>query len=145
MISFLSIIALGFFLGMRHATDADHVMAVTTIVSRERQISKSAWIGVFWGIGHTVTIFVVGAAIILFDLVIPPRIGLSMELSVGVMLILLGVMNVWSFLRSMPGSRANAGSQVVHSRTHSHGDYVHSHSPEVHAHAAGRNPVSWLD
>src|SRR6266849_401417 len=112
MISFLSIIALGFFLGMRHATDPDHVVAVTTIVSRERQISKSAWIGVFWGIGHTVTIFVVGAAIILFDLIIPPRIGLSMELSVGMMLILLGVMNVWSFLRSMSASRADAGSQV---------------------------------
>jgi ABC-type nickel/cobalt efflux system permease component RcnA len=149
MISFLSIIALGFFLGMRHATDPDHVIAVTTIVSRERQISKSAWIGVFWGIGHTVTIFVVGAAIILFDLVIPPRIGLSMELSVGVMLIILGVMNVWSFLRSMPASRADAGSQVVHSHAHSHGDYVHSHShghaPEVHSHTPGSNPLSWLD
>ena len=149
MISFLSIIALGFFLGMRHATDPDHVIAVTTIVSRERQILKSAWIGVFWGIGHTVTIFVVGAAIILFDLVIPPRIGLSMELSVGVMLILLGVINVRSFLRSMPVSRADAGSRLVHSHAHSHGDYVHSHShghsPEVHSHAAGRNPLSWLD
>jgi high-affinity nickel permease len=146
MVSFLSIIALGFFLGMRHATDPDHVIAVTTIVSRERQISKSAWIGVFWGIGHTVTIFVVGAAIILFDLVIPPRIGLSMELSVGVMLILLGVMNVWSLLRSMP---VGADSQVVHSHAHSHGDYVHSHShghaPEVHSHAAASNPLSWLD
>src|SRR2546427_447514 len=149
MISFLSIIALGFFLGMRHATDPDHVIAVTTIVSRERQISKSAWIGVFWGIGHTVTIFVVGAAIILFDLVIPPRIGLSMELSVGVMLILLGVINVRSFLRSMPVSREDAGSRLVHSHAHSHSDYVHNHphghSPEVHSHAAGRNPLSWLD
>jgi len=149
MISFLSIIALGFFLGMRHATDPDHVIAVTTIVSRERQISKSAWIGVFWGIGHTVTIFVVGAAIILFDLIIPPRIGLSMELSVGMMLILLGVMNVWSFLRSMSASRADAGSQVIHSHAHSHGDYVHSHphghAPEVHSHVAGRDPLSWLD
>ena len=148
MISFLSIIALGFFLGMRHATDPDHVIAVTTIVSRERQISKSALIGVFWGIGHTVTIFAVGAAIILFDLVIPPRIGLSMELSVGVMLILLGVMNVWSFLRSIPVSQ-DAGSRVVHSHAHTHGDYVHSHPhghlPEVHSHAAVSNPLSCPD
>src|SRR3989442_15982099 len=72
-----------------------------------------------------------------------------MELSVGVMLILLGVMNVRSFLRSMPVSRADAGSRLVHSHAHSHGDYVHSHphghSPEVHSHAAGRNPLSWLD
>ena len=103
IISFFSIIALGFFLGMRHATDPDHVITVTTIVSRERQVSKSAWIGAFWGIGHTLTIFVVGAAIILFDLVIPPRIGLSMELAVGLMLILLGIINVRSFFNSEIG------------------------------------------
>src|SRR5207248_7882235 len=102
MISFFSIIALGFFLGMRHATDPDHVIAVSTIVSRERQISKSAWIGAFWGIGHTLTILVVGASIIVFDLVIPPRVGLSMELAVGLMLVILGVMNVRSFFRSVP-------------------------------------------
>src|SRR5215469_10973861 len=116
MISFFSIIALGFFLGMRHATDPDHVIAVTTIVSRERQVSKSAWIGAFWGIGHTLTIFVVGAAIILFDLVIPTRIGLSMELAVGLMLILLGIINVRSFFKSVP-SVAGAGHAHSDSET----------------------------
>ena len=83
MISFLSIIALGFFLGMRHATDPDHVIAVTTVISKQRDLGRSALVGAFWGLGHTLTIFAVGSAIILFDLVIPPRIGLSMELSVG--------------------------------------------------------------
>ncbi len=73
MITLLSIIALGFFLGMRHATDADHVIAVTTIVSRQRSIRHAALIGVLWGVGHTITILVVGSAIILFGLVIPPR------------------------------------------------------------------------
>ena len=145
MIGFLSIIALGFFLGMRHATDPDHVIAVTTIVSRERQVSKSAWIGVFWGIGHTLTIFVVGTAIILFDLVIPPRIGLSMELAVGLMLILLGVVNVRAFFLSIPeGDNAHA-----HSHPHSHGDYVHthphSHAPEQHPHATDRTPLARID
>src|SRR5215813_11158040 len=106
MISFLSIIALGFFLGMRHATDPDHVIAVTTILSRQQTLSRAAMVGAFWGLGHTVTIFLVGAAIILFDLVIPPRLGLSMELSVGVMLIVLGLMNVVGFLRSMPVASA---------------------------------------
>src|SRR5438876_9618935 len=98
MLSLFSIIALGFFLGMRHATDPDHVIAVTTIVSREKRISTSAWIGVFWGIGHTLTIFAIGTAIIAFDLIIPPRLGLSMELLVGVMLIVLWVMNVSGFI-----------------------------------------------
>jgi len=162
MVNFLSIIALGFFLGMRHATDPDHVIAVSTIVSREREISKSAWIGVFWGIGHTLTIFAVGAAIIIFDLVIPQRIGLSMELAVGIMLILLGVINVASFFRGLPSSAVPANAahdadkslpavplpEVFHSHAHSHGDYIHTHShshgPEAHVHV-GRNPVAWLD
>jgi len=100
MISFLSIIAVGFFLGMRHATDPDHVIAVTTIVSRQRNLLKAALTGIFWGIGHTFTIFVVGTAIILFDVVIPARIGLSMEFSVGLMLIVLGGMNIASFMRT---------------------------------------------
>src|SRR5438270_13116182 len=100
MISFLSIIAIGFFLGMRHATDPDHVIAVTTIVSRQNKISRAALTGIFWGIGHTLTIFVVGTAIILFGVVIPARIGLSMELSVALMLIVLGIFNVISFIRS---------------------------------------------
>ncbi|HZR66593.1 MAG TPA: high-affinity nickel-transport family protein [Terriglobales bacterium] len=157
MINFLSIIALGFFLGMRHATDPDHVIAVTTIVTRERKISSSAWIGAFWGIGHTITIFIVGAGIILFDLVIPPRLGLSMELAVGLMLILLGVVNVAAFFRqSSDMTRAVTplspqtnceNSEVIHSHAHRHGDYLHSHA---HTHGPGghshdQTPVAWLD
>jgi high-affinity nickel permease len=124
MISFLSILAVGFFLGMRHATDPDHVIAVTTIVSNQRNNLRAALIGAFWGVGHTVTIFVVGAGIILFNLVIPVRVGLSMELSVAVMLIVLGLMNVAGFLHSMPGGSIHPhdGEEVIHSHPHSHGD-----------------------
>jgi high-affinity nickel permease len=104
MIGFFSILAVGFFLGMRHATDPDHVIAVTTIVSNQRNSMRAALIGAFWGVGHTLTIFVVGAGIILFNLVIPVRVGLSMELSVAVMLILLGLWNVAGFCaRFLPG------------------------------------------
>lgn len=94
MISGLAILVIGFFLGMRHATDPDHVIAVSTIVTRERSLSKAALIGALWGVGHTITILIVGAAIILFNLVIPTRVGLSMELAVGLMLILLGILNL---------------------------------------------------
>jgi high-affinity nickel-transport protein len=99
MTTLLAVIALGFFLGMRHATDPDHVIAVTTIVARQRTLKHAAWIGVLWGIGHSVTILLVGAAIILFSVVIPPRIGLTMELSVGLMLVLLGVLNLTGIMR----------------------------------------------
>jgi high-affinity nickel permease len=94
MAQFLSMALLGFFLGMRHATDPDHVVAVTTIVSRERRVGRAGAIGMLWGLGHTVTILLVGGAILLFDVVIPPRIGLTMEFSVAVMLVLLGVLSL---------------------------------------------------
>jgi high-affinity nickel permease len=150
MVNFLSILAVGFFLGMRHATDPDHVIAVTTIVSNQRNSMRAALIGAFWGVGHTLTIFVVGAGIILFNLVIPVRVGLSMELSVAVMLIVLGLVNVAGFVRSMPGPiAAPEGEGVVHSHPHSHGDHIHSHShthhPEDHSHAPNQNSVAWMD
>ena len=99
MTALFAIIALGFFLGMRHATDPDHVVAVTTIVSRERTMLHAALIGALWGFGHTLTILAVGSAIILFKLTIPARLGLSMELWVGLMLILLGILNLTGVLR----------------------------------------------
>src|SRR6185295_14116274 len=100
----LAVTALGFFLGMRHATDPDHVIAITTIVSRHRTAGGAAVIGALWGVGHTLTIIVVGAGIILLGWVIPARIGLSLELSVGVMLVVLGLMNLTGVLQRLTGS-----------------------------------------
>lgn len=82
-------------LGMRHATDPDHIVAVTTIVSRERSVVKAARIGAVWGIGHTLTLLIVGGAIIAFKVVFDARLGLSLELSVAVMLIVLGLLNIF--------------------------------------------------
>jgi ABC-type nickel/cobalt efflux system permease component RcnA len=149
MIGLLSIIAIGFFLGMRHATDPDHVIAVSTIVSQQRNTKRAALIGVFWGLGHTLTIFAVGTAIILFNLVIPARLGLTMELSVGLMLILLGGWNLVSFVNSAPGARNSENQPTVHAHPHRHGDYIHSHphghAPEVHPHSPNENPLARLD
>lgn len=94
LVPFVTVILLGLFLGMRHSTDPDHVAAVSTIVSRQSSIRGSAAIGLLWGLGHTLTIFLVGSAIIIFGLVIPPRLGLSMEFCVALMLILLGILNL---------------------------------------------------
>ena len=124
----LAILALGFFLGMRHATDSDHVIAVTTIVSRERSWLSALWLGALWGLGHTVTILVVGGAIVLFGWVIPPRLGLSMEMSVAVMLIVLGAMNLSGALSSI--------KQAAHS--HRHGSEL-DESPVPHVHV--RSPL----
>ena len=101
LVPFVTVILLGLFLGMRHSTDADHVVAVSTIVSRQKSIRSSAVIGLLWGLGHTLTIFLVGSAIIIFGVVIPPRLGLSMEFCVALMLILLGVLNLTGVMRSI--------------------------------------------
>jgi len=139
-VNLLTVVGIGFLLGIRHATDPDHVIAVTTIVSRQRSIRHAGLIGILWGLGHTLTILFVGAAIILFNLAIPPRIGLTMELAVGLMLVLLGVLNLtgitqWITNWSTP---VHNHAEVIHSHTHRHGEdfhkHVHGHAPDVHIH-----------
>lgn len=151
MSGMFGIAALGFFLGMRHATDPDHVIAISTIVAHQRNARGAALIGVVWGLGHTLTILVVGGGIVLLGWVIPARLGLSMELSVGVMLIVLGIMNLVSALGRIDASHAGDHHSPghVHAHPHQHGDYVHSHAhshdPETHPHRPDQTPVGWLD
>ena len=134
MMTLLSILLLGFFLGMRHATDSDHVVAVTTIVSRQRTVGSAALTGIFWGIGHSLTLLVVGGAIIFFSIVIPERLGLSLEFCVALMLVLLGVVNLRVAMRSMRVDPVLAAEE--HEHVHRHGDYVHTHA---HGHESGNH------
>ena len=94
-------------LGMRHATDPDHIAAVTTIVSRERSVGKAAWIGAVWGVGHTITLLLVGGAIIAFKIAFNARLGLSLELSVAIMLIVLGLLNIFDVRANTRGIGAS--------------------------------------
>jgi high-affinity nickel-transport protein len=94
MLSSFSILLIGFVLGMRHATVADHVVAVTTIVSDQPSLWRASVIGALWGVGHSITILLVGGAIVAFRIVIPPRLGLAMEFAVALMLIVLGALNL---------------------------------------------------
>jgi hypothetical protein len=94
--SLLSALLLGLFLGIRHATDADHVVAVTTLVARRQGARAALSLGALWGLGHGLTLLVVGGSIILLGLAVPPRLGLLLELGVALMLIALGVSNLLS-------------------------------------------------
>lgn len=150
MIALLTIIAIGFLLGMRHATDPDHVIAVSTIVTREHDMKRSALIGAAWGIGHTLTILAVGGSIILFKIALPPRLGLATELAVGLMLILLGARNIRALV-NWSAERAGVSETFRNEqapRYHAHGDYVHAHHhPQNHEHPHNpkKNPVSRMD
>jgi hypothetical protein len=141
----VSVLFLGFFLGMRHATDADHVAAIATIVSRERSVAGSALIGAAWGVGHTITVMAVGTAIIVFGVVIPPRLGMSMEFAAGIMLVLLGVLTLTSV-----GGAAHVHVGVpggnefdVHDHLHADGNCAHRHP--LHRSGLGRIALyDWL-
>lgn len=134
----LALAGFGFVLGMRHATDADHVIAVSTILSRTKRFRHSTVIGALWGLGHTVTVLAVGIAIIVFGVVIPPALGLAMELGVAIMLILLGVLSLTGGLRSLterltpPAPLHGHGHEHLHA--HGSDDALHPHE---HAHLHG--------
>jgi high-affinity nickel-transport protein len=148
MTGVLPIAALGFFLGMRHATDPDHVIAVSTIVGRYRTMGGASLIGALWGVGHTLTILIVGGGIILFGWVIPERLGLSLEFAVGLLLILLGILNLRGIGELLNDLR-HSGQGPVHAHPHTHGDYIHNHAhghePERHPHEPERTPLGWVD
>ena len=137
MLSGLAILTIGFFLGMRHATDPDHVIAVSTIVSRERSLSKASLIGAIWGVGHTITIVIVGAAIIAFNLIIPPRVGLTMEFAVSLMLILLGILNLSGVSKWLSEKFSPAHPQVVGEHAH-----IHEHNHQLHYHWHSHAPAN---
>lgn len=123
---FLSAAGLGFLLGMRHATDADHVVAISTIVSRQRTFSAAAAIGALWGLGHTVTVTLVGLLIIVFGLAISPPVGLALELLVGLMLILLGVLTLTGTMGRLVERYA-----PPHEHPHAHDGRAHTHTHDL--------------
>jgi high-affinity nickel-transport protein len=131
----LEIALLGLLMGMRHATDPDHVIAVTTIVSRERRLFAASRVGIVWGLGHTLTVLAMGSAIIVFKIAIPIRLGLAMEFAVAIVLILLGLgafaSLVQLLVRRIAGTPRAVDQLVVHSHAHSHGFGPHRH-PHIH-------------
>ena len=92
--SLLPLLGLGLLLGLRHAMDPDHVVAVAAISARTRRPLAASWLGVVWGLGHTLTLFVAGGLIILLNVVVPPRLGLSFEFAVALALIVVGLLNL---------------------------------------------------
>jgi high-affinity nickel-transport protein len=97
----LTAVLLGFVLGLRHSFDPDHVIAVSTIVSRHRSAWTASWIGVCWGIGHGATLLGIGFLVIALQVAIPEGFARGMELGIGVLLVLLGIVNL---MAATPGS-----------------------------------------
>src|SRR5262249_28401782 len=124
-------LALGFTTGLRHALDPDHLVAVSTIVSEHKSITRSSLVGTFWGVGHTASLFAVGVVVIILRTSIPPGVAHWLEVPVGVMLIALGLNTTWRALRDR--------GVKLHTHVHSHDDgsphsHIHIHHGEQHDH-----------
>jgi sulfite exporter TauE/SafE len=122
-LSTLSVLLIGFVLGLQHAIEADHLAAVSTIVSEKKSLLTASLVGGLWGVGHTVSLFVVGMAVILLKLQISESLEAKLEVIVGVMLVLLGL----NALRKL------FSAEKVHVHSHDHGVREHIH---IHSHAA---------
>jgi cytochrome c biogenesis protein CcdA len=115
--------------GLIHAFEADHVLAVTNIVSQRDKVFPALKDGVFWGLGHTSTIFLIGIIMILFKINIPRSSFSYFESAVGLMLILVASYRLFLFFRDE--------KITIHKHAHEHaGTNKHSH---VHVHPAGKN------
>ncbi|MFC4800086.1 sulfite exporter TauE/SafE family protein [Neobacillus sp. GCM10023253] len=90
-VTFFSVLTLGFILGIRHAIEPDHVIAVSTIASQSKKLWHASLAGVFWGIGHTATLFIIGIFLILMKNDIPEKWSMTLEFLVGIMLVYLGI------------------------------------------------------
>ncbi len=130
--SWVGLATFGFLLGMRHALETDHVAALTSLSTRPTSWVQAVRIGAVWGLGHTLTLFIVGTIVLLADTVVPERIAWGLELAVGVMLVGLGA----DVLRRLLRDR-------VHFHVHAHDDgtthfHAHSHAEENgHCHEHG--------
>jgi len=124
----LGAVGLGLVLGMRHALDADHVAAVSTIVSEQRGLRGSALVGGFWGLGHALALLLAGGALLAWRLRVTERVAALLEAGVAVMLVLLGILAI---RRAARGLRLHA-----HKHTHDGREHVHIHAHhEADAHA----------
>jgi high-affinity nickel-transport protein len=100
----LPALAFGFMLGMRHATDADHVAAVSTLVAGGPSARRAALVGAWWGAGHSMSVLVVGGALVLLRTPMPPRVALVLEFGAALMLIALGMRSMFARASQSPGS-----------------------------------------
>jgi ABC-type nickel/cobalt efflux system permease component RcnA len=129
-VGLFALLGLGLVFGLRHATEVDHVVAVSTIVSEHRNVFRSALVGALWGAGHTASLVIVGVLVLVFRVAIPLPVANWLEFGVALMIIALGVLAVVRVLRK----RAD-----VHLHRHAHDGQSHVH---VHFHEQGTEHAS---
>ena len=141
----LAVLTIGLVFGLKHATEVDHVVAISTIVSRHKNVFRSALVGALWGAGHTASLLIVGVIVLSLRIAIPERVSGWLEFGVALMIIALGVSALWRAVRT---------NSEVHVHQHSHDGLSHTHvhfhehenkhipsTPSAHSHAVSR--IGW--
>lgn len=132
----LSLLVLGFLIGMRHAVEADHVAAVASLATKNTSLRDTIKHGAVWGLGHTITLFMFGSIALLADTIIPKDLAAFLELSVGIMLILLGADVLYRLYKKRIHFHAHKHHDgIKHFHAHSHaGENNHKKSAHNHKH-----------
>ena len=129
------VIAVAILLGLRHATDADHLAAVTTLIaSTERRARDAARLGLAWGAGHALMLFLLGVPIVLYRAYLPDGVQRGAETAIG---FLIAGLAVWLLIRWRRGAfHAHAHTHAGRSHTH-----LHSHNSAPHEHVRSRTAL----
>ena len=131
----LSLLFIGFLIGMRHALEADHVAAIASLATRNSNVKYTLWQGTVWGMGHTLTLFVFGSIVLIADGVIPEQFAAFLEFTVGLMLIGLGIDVLWRLYKKRVHFHIHQHDSVRHFHAHSHsGEDNHAKSKHHHEH-----------
>ena len=143
----LPLLGLGFALGLKHATEADHLVAVTTVVSEHRSVWRSAAVGGLWGLGHTAALFAAGGALVILRVTIPEGVRVALELSVALMIVLLGTRILYLVLRRRRDfhvhAHAHGGRTHTHLHFHGHSDAHAAAEPHASSHASHGGLWGW--
>ena len=140
--SILLTLGLGFALGLKHATEADHLAAVSTIVSERRSLWESARVGALWGLGHTSSLFVAGLLVIVVGVTIPERVAGFLEFCVALMIITLGMRLLYLTLRKSQRVHAHAHTHDGRPHLHLHFHRSHDAHPVMHTHEGRHSGLS---
>ena len=134
-----SILFLGFLIGLRHALEADHVAAVASLVTKTNSVNQAIKQGAVWGLGHTITLFLFGSAVILMDSVMPETMARTLEFCVGIMLVVLGIDVLRRIMRDkihFHHHKHQDGKEHVNAHSH-RGETTHSEASHDHEHTKG--------
>ena len=130
---FLKVLVVGLGLGFKHALDADHLVTLSVLVNVHSRASRAVTVGLLWGIGHTLTLFVLGLCAIVFHIAMPPVLNVSFELAVGIVMVILGVQALWKYKRRKIHHHEHYHDGTRHRHFHAHlmsSKHAHDHSPK---------------